>query len=147
MTLTEARTLALMHMHKHGLIIEGWTFKFDNAKSRLGLCSHRRRIISVSKHYVTLNDQPLIEDTILHEIAHALCGHEAGHNWEWKATAKKIGSRGVRQKSANEVNSVKGKYAMICEKCGEIGRRHRWTRTFNVRHYTHRGCGGRVTIQ
>lgn len=147
MNLTEANTLALTHMHKHGLIIQGWDFKFDNAKSRLGLCSHRRRTISISRNFVLLNDEPLINDTILHEIAHAIVGSDHGHDRVWKTMAKKIGSRGTRCKDAGEVNSVKGKYAVICEKCGEIGRRHRWSRTFNVRVYRHNGCGGRVTIQ
>ena len=31
-------------------------------------------------------------DTVLHEIAHAIAGHEAGHGLLWKATARRIGA-------------------------------------------------------
>ena len=33
-----------------------------------------------------------IRDTVLHEIAHAIAGPEAGHGPLWKATARRIGA-------------------------------------------------------
>ena len=33
-----------------------------------------------------------IRDTVLHEIAHAIAGREAGHGPLWKVTARRIGA-------------------------------------------------------
>ncbi len=33
-----------------------------------------------------------VRDTVLHEIAHAIAGPEAGHGPLWKATARRIGA-------------------------------------------------------
>jgi predicted SprT family Zn-dependent metalloprotease len=52
----------------------GYKFKFDNAKRRFGYCSYTDKEISLSKPLCeyNLNNFYQINDTILHEIAHAL---------------------------------------------------------------------------
>lgn len=92
MRLTEAVDLALTLMNDHGLGLT-WSFGFDNAKQRCGLCQHHRRRITLSRHYVRLNDEAEVRDTILHEIAHALTGPGAGHGVQWQAQAIRIGAR------------------------------------------------------
>lgn len=130
MTLKDAEYLAFALMEYHGLHRDGWTFEFDRAKRRNGCCSWGDRKIYLSRYYVTLNDESLVRDTILHEIAHALTPVQRTRNgrgrWDhhgpaWKATAVRIGARPIRCKSADEVKSMPvapGKYQVKCKHCG-----------------------------
>lgn len=81
MELTEARDLAHEIMKEY---LVGWSFEFDSAKRRFGLCSYRRQTISLSAHLVRLNDRSHVENTIRHEVAHAIAGSKAGHGPIWK---------------------------------------------------------------
>ena len=76
-------------IYKHNLI--GWSFRFDNAKSRAGLCIYKKKIISLSSYYVKAADLEEIINTILHEIAHAIVGPSHGHDSVWRAKALAIG--------------------------------------------------------
>lgn len=100
MKLADAQTLALELMEKHGLRKvksddpdNYWTFEFDNAKRRFGLCAYRQKTISLSKHLTELNSVEQVTDTILHEIAHALAGPKAHHYSKWKYQAMSIGAK------------------------------------------------------
>jgi len=117
------RTIAVKLMDKHNLLIKGWKFVFDNAKTRLGNCSHTKKIISLSKNYLPLVDEKEVIDTILHEIAHALVGRKQGHNHIWKQQAIEIGCNGQRL-YRGEAN-IKAKYKGTCPICGKIIKRHR----------------------
>lgn len=75
---------------------DGWTFAFDNAKRRAGLCDYAARRISMSRYLTVRYDDDTNEQTLLHEIAHALCGPAAGHGAQWKRVARAIGCRGDR---------------------------------------------------
>lgn len=97
----DARRLAKGLMEEHGLVLEGWTFAFDAAKARLGMCNYTKKRITLSKHLVATNDSAEIKNTILHEIAHALAGKDAGHGPEWIAVARRIGCSGERCSDAN----------------------------------------------
>src|SRR4051812_39417621 len=66
------REWALATMRSFGL--SDWSFGFDNARRRFGLCRYTLRRITLSKHFVPRNGPPEIWDTFLHEISHALCG-------------------------------------------------------------------------
>ena len=102
METTAARALALSLMTQHGLIDLGWRFEFDNARKRLGQCRYTHRAISMSRHMVGAADTEQVTQTMLHEIAHALCpatdrfGKNVGHGPLWQAQAKKIGYTGKR---------------------------------------------------
>lgn len=123
MLLEHAESLAITLMIKHNIYQRGWKFKFDNAKKRFGVCRHRSKIISLSKHLVSLNEVNQVQDTILHEIAHALTpGH--GHDWIWKQKAKEIGCKPIRCYS-NEVATPKSKYEAVCVGCNHTHKRHR----------------------
>lgn len=82
----QARTL----MDRHGL--EDWTLLFSPARRTLGQCDSRRKRILLSRHHAVMDPPMLVTDTILHEIAHALAGHEAGHGPAWKAIARRVGA-------------------------------------------------------
>lgn len=68
-----------------------WTFTFDNAKRRAGLCDYTRKRISVSRYLAARYDDDTNHQTLLHEVAHAMAGPAAGHGAAWKRTARAIG--------------------------------------------------------
>lgn len=94
--LKEAEQLSIGMMEKHGLIALGWTFRFDKATSRLGACHFHKKEISLSRLMVTYGELEDMEQTMLHEIAHALLPPEAGHYKPWKVLAASIGYTGER---------------------------------------------------
>ena len=84
-------------MSKHGLIKNGWTFKFNNRKRTLGVTKHgRTKSIELSRDMVNNMPADVVNNTILHEVAHALVGPRHGHDSVWKAMAIKIGCNGSR---------------------------------------------------
>lgn len=124
MKLNEAQQLANYLMEVHGVAQQGWRFEFDNAKRRFGCCSYRNKTISLSVGLTELNDEAKVKDTILHEIAHALCPKE-GHNKVWKRKAIEIGCSGERCYSPREVKTLNAAYAAICVGCGHKHERFR----------------------
>ncbi|MFC7878147.1 SprT-like domain-containing protein [Isoptericola sp. NPDC057391] len=90
----DAASLARGLMAEHGL--SGWTFRFDRARRRAGLCRYDRREISLSGPLAELYDEADVREVVLHEIAHALAGARHGHDAVWRATARSIGSTGRR---------------------------------------------------
>ena len=73
-----------------------WSFRFDHAKSRAGLCIYNKKIISLSSHFAKVATLKEIRNTLLHEIAHALVGHCHGHDYVWKSKAFEIGCNAKR---------------------------------------------------
>ena len=71
-----------------------WTFAFDNAKRRAGLCDYTHKRISVSRYLAARYDDDTNHQTLLHEVAHALAGAGAGHGPRWKAVARELGDVG-----------------------------------------------------
>lgn len=78
---------ALIRLH----LDESWTFGFDNAKRRAGLCDYSRKRISLSRYLAARYDDDTNHQTLLHEVAHALAGPRAGHGPRWKAIARELG--------------------------------------------------------
>ena len=74
----------------------GWTFGFDRAVRRAGACHHADRRITLSRHLVQRADEAEVRGVLLHEIAHALAGHRAGHGPRWRAACASIGHEGSR---------------------------------------------------
>ena len=73
-----------------------WTFAFDNAKTRAGLCNYTDKRISVSRYLAARYEDDEIHQVLLHEVAHAVAGSRAGHGLKWKAIAKDLGYEGKR---------------------------------------------------
>lgn len=113
MTLVEINNLAFRRLYEHGL--NNWKFKWDNAKRRFGCCDHYNKTITLSKILSLQRTYEQINDTILHEIAHALVGPNHGHDKVWKQKAIEIGCNGER---CGEEIKIKGKYTLICDHCG-----------------------------
>jgi predicted SprT family Zn-dependent metalloprotease len=130
MKLADAEKLATQLMREHGLIdnpLGGnyWRFKFDNAKVRFGYCQHRLHTISLSSKLVLLNEEPRVRNTILHEIAHALCKPGDGHNRAWRQMARAIGCDGQRAYNHYAVAQPPEKYEASCPNCGTTFKTHR----------------------
>ena len=77
-------------MDAHGL--DDWTLAFVESRRRLGECWYDHQLIRIARHHAIEDPEPEIRDTVLHEIAHALAGHAAGHGPVWKAIARRIGA-------------------------------------------------------
>ena len=98
-TLLEVEEIALRlinHNVANGAISDGWTFGLDLAPSRAGVCRYNERRIDLSVSYCMAATRADIEDTILHEIAHAIVGPRHNHDGVWKAKAREIGCVGER---------------------------------------------------
>jgi hypothetical protein len=67
--------------------LEGWSFQFDHATTRAGCCNYQTRVISLAQAYARSAADEAIDDTLLHEIAHALVGKAHGHDQVWQAQA------------------------------------------------------------
>ena len=73
-----------------------WSFGFDNAKTRAGLCNHTTKHISVSKYLASRYEDDEIHQILLHEVAHAVAGARAGHGPKWRSVAADLGYEGGR---------------------------------------------------
>lgn len=73
-----------------------WSFGFDHARTRAGSCRYREKKITVSRHLAARFDDDEIHQVLLHEVAHALAGHAAGHGAAWRAVADELGYVGGR---------------------------------------------------
>lgn len=119
MNLDEAHTLAVSLMHEYGLGL--WRFRFDRAVRRAGSCNHTKRTLTLSRVITELNDAATVEQTIRHEIAHALTSPKAAaHGPEWKRKAVEVGARPVR---CGDFKVPDGKWQARCG-CGKVYHRH-----------------------
>lgn len=84
---------ALIRLHLDPAV---WSFGFDSAKTRAGLCDYSRSRITVSRHLAARFGDDEIHQVLLHEVAHALAGPRAGHGPAWKRTASDLGYVGSR---------------------------------------------------
>jgi predicted SprT family Zn-dependent metalloprotease len=83
---------ALIRLH----LDPSWSFAFDNARTRAGLCNYDKKRISVSKLLAARYEDDEIHQVLLHEVAHALAGAGAGHGPRWKKIARDLGYEGKR---------------------------------------------------
>lgn len=113
----KARALAEEELRVWGLIERGWRFDFDTAVRRFGLCSHKRKRISLSYEITKLNPEVEVLDTIRHEVAHALVymltGRRQGHNDVWKRYCLLVGANPNRCYSS-VVEHPPAKYKGLC---------------------------------
>ena len=117
MDLLEAKELAIETIKKHNLF--NWSFSFSDSQRSFGRCYYGYRQITLSAPLCFVNTKEKVLDTILHEIAHALCkGHN--HNHIWKSTALSIGCSGEKYwKPDNQGGDTKHftKYLRHCLNC------------------------------
>jgi predicted SprT family Zn-dependent metalloprotease len=100
-----------------------WSFAFDNAKRRAGLCDYTRKRISLSRYLTARYDDETNRQTLLHEIAHALAGSGAAHGAAWKRTARALGYTGGVTHHGEPANEL-APWVGLCP-AGHIAYRHR----------------------
>lgn len=110
MQIYEAIRIGAESLAKWELI--GWKVKINNRLTRaLGRCCYTTKTIELQGRYVKDNTVAQVTDTILHEIAHALAGHSAGHGSEWKMWAVRVGAKPESTADSATIN-CKRKYQL-----------------------------------
>jgi predicted SprT family Zn-dependent metalloprotease len=112
---------------EHGLV--GWTFGLTASKRRLGVCKYRRKRIEISEYYARHNPEAAVLDTLLHEIAHALAGVEAGHGPAWQAVAVRIGATPRACDDSPDTVVEPGDWRTTCPACRRTHHRYRRPRS------------------
>jgi predicted SprT family Zn-dependent metalloprotease len=101
--------------------LKGWRLKFDRALTRVGRCTYSTKTISLSIVFCILNEEKLVYETLLHEIAHALAfirhGSCQGHNKNWKAICVEIGASQDRLRDLTALQCAPCKAFILCLVC------------------------------
>lgn len=125
--------------------LDGWSFHWTNAKATFGQCRRDThgtvREIRLSKPLTLLNDVDAVEDTLRHEIAHALAPIDAGHGPAWRAACAITGARPTRC-FGREVATPSPRWTFRCDSCGREGTRERRPK----REAFHSPCGRAGTL-
>ena len=95
-------------LDKHGLT--DWNIGVSRSVKTLGSCNIDSKTINLSSFHIENGTDESVLNTILHEIAHALCPND-GHGEKWKAKAIEIGCDGKRCSSIQ----VFLKYNFVCD--------------------------------
>lgn len=70
--------------------LTGYTFNYIDNKNIYGSCDIENKIINISKYAVMFAEDE-VEETIRHEIGHALAPFKPWHGKQWKELAVKVG--------------------------------------------------------
>ncbi|MEM0961593.1 MAG: SprT-like domain-containing protein [Bacteroidota bacterium] len=126
-TLPETRSLALglfdelgQHVLGAPLADRGWTFGFDRARVRLGACHPESRRITLSARLVRVLPSCDVEDTIRHEIAHAIdleIRGKTAHDGPWKQIADACGASPERLYQGSLPSDPGAPYRATCPSC------------------------------
>lgn len=120
MNAADASKLALELMDRYHLLSQGWRFQWNNRKRAAGVCIYNIKTIFLSEPITLLNDESMVRDTILHEIAHALAGAAAGHGYQWKLTAQSVGAKPVACVDSADIEMVPARWEAYCPNCGQV---------------------------
>ena len=76
-------------MNYYGL--REWKVKMNADQEAVGLCRFKKQRLEFSAVHIPHLNHLVRRDVVLHEIAHAMAGVEAGHGMEWRRIARSIG--------------------------------------------------------
>ena len=99
----------------------GWTFGLDRARTRLGACHPAQKRITVSGLLAGRLGRAEVEDTVRHEVAHAIDVERRGftcHDATWKALARQCGARPARTYAGSRPPDPSAPYGAECPTCG-----------------------------
>ena len=96
-----------------------YKFEWSKSKRRLGSCSYHKKTIRLSVYYTLINDESIMKDVVLHEIAHALSPSDAGHGPVWKDMCTVVGAKPERC-APSIINRPIGKYKYQCINCNKM---------------------------
>lgn len=146
MEIQKALATALVVLQQYGL--NDWTVRASREKNTAGRCYFSRKQITLSKHWTEVLTEEEVMETIIHEVAHARAGYNAGHGSEWKKIYIQMGGNGevyINNPSARVASKYVGKCAgghitnaerhaisrhmteqnFVCNKCMREGRSER----------------------
>lgn len=109
----------------------GWRFEFNTRKRAAGLCSKNDKTIYISKWLLdqNLNKSLEFENTIRHEIAHAIefeLRGESDHGRLWKFIARQVLCTAERCYKSEQIGVTETtKYTLICDTCGKQSPSHK----------------------
>lgn len=118
---------ALIALHLDSTV---WSFGFDSAKTRAGLCNYQAKRITVSRYLAARFDDDEIHQVLLHEVAHAMAGSRSGHGVKWKAVAQEIGYVGRRTHDGTVADAL-APWVGTCPKGHELFRYRKPTRAMS----------------
>jgi predicted SprT family Zn-dependent metalloprotease len=160
MEMTQVLSLARNLMSSHGFGHLDLTL--SNTKRALGRCFYRYDFaqrkhvahrIDLSRLWMSKVSEEQVRDTVLHELAHAVVGHEAGHGPVWKAAARRLGANPKRTSDLPEdfileIKQEISNYKAVCtnEKCSNTYFFHRLTRNWKSGAYKCAKCGGSFKV-
>jgi hypothetical protein len=102
--------LQLQQQHSE---LSQWRLTFDFARRRAGACFPNKKLISISRHHIELNEWSTIKDTLVHEVAHALAWErfrERGHGPQWRKQVAKLGGQA---KATGHFNLPQAKWVVV----------------------------------
>ncbi len=118
--------------------LKNWKVSVDHAKRRAGSCRPLEKVITLSRHHVTHNSLEVVEDTIAHEIAHAVCYElyqDLSHGPRWKKLARTLGAE---PKARGKFNLPSAPWVIVywdCEKERLEKVAERFRRTKGIEYY------------
>lgn len=104
-----------------GCSLQQWSFEWMDTMKRIGQCIYGPKIIRYSHRFL---HRPVeeIENTLRHEIAHAIAGPAAGHGPLWQAIAIQVGA--VPQACSHvAMEDLPARWETYCTWCGEVTRK------------------------
>jgi predicted SprT family Zn-dependent metalloprotease len=125
MTEDEIVATAERLFEEFGIDYDGWTVSINRRLSQVyGRCNYHLKTIEISAKLALINPADRTENTIRHEIAHALAPYD-GHGPVWKRMCAVVGIEPRRCFSAKDTNTIATKRQPvringICEPCGGI---------------------------
>lgn len=137
-----------------------WKFKVNNRpKRRYGLCDYSRRMVEVSGFHWKHGTTEEINQTILHELGHALANFvfdTHGHSKLWKLTMRILEAKPNRcsnfssTRKALEAMPYKSRQGItyVCADCDyEVLAGRKWTRAKYHIHCKHKHHNGQMILK
>lgn len=90
----EVENAVYVTLRQYGL--DEWSVGFSKRKRVNGLCKYKKKVVELSYALVNKAEAEEINNTILHEIAHAIVGPRQKHNKIWQTKFLEIGGDGKR---------------------------------------------------
>lgn len=104
--------------------LQGWRVRFNPRLTRaLGRCWESRKTIEYQPRYMEQNDWAEVEQTIRHEVAHAVAGASARHGARWVRVALQLGVKSPSSTSSSA--TLTRKFTGTCEGCKQTWQRDR----------------------
>ena len=142
---------------EHSARLMGCSFDVSSRMTaKLGVCQSSRATglpvrVAISSRLMAPGLEDQARDTFLHEVAHALAGHKAGHGPQWKAMCRKLGANPERLAHLEgetaklyKATAPAPKWKLECHGCGAQDTRQRVSRSMQWGGAICGRCNGRI---